>query len=325
MSPRRLIAALTAPLIIGSVVVATAVPASAAQPKPGGKCSRANTFVHVSNGDMKCTKKGKVLVWVPVGQSGGGSGGGNGGGSGGGASGGIASNAAIPKVIENWGLDVAPYDAATGKAGVMQLAGVTPPTFSNPEDNDMYSRIVGIYGMDAKGVKEPQMAFIAPLGTPVISMINGTVCDLPQLYSNDYSVRVAPTGTPCMPNGGGSILFEHEHLINPLVKLGDTVKAGQRIGTVSDYNPNWKAKGMGMIETGVFFMKNDNSGKPWHACLANYLAPSKAASMLSTLTAIEQGWMSVRGDSSLYNLSAQNPVGCLTQSDITDSNAGVKQ
>ena len=168
------------------------------------------------------------------------------------------------------------------------------------------------------------MAFIAPLGTPVIAMADGTVCDLPMLYSNDYSIRVAPKGTACK-GGAANILFEHEHVLNPLVKVGDTVKAGQRIATVSDYNPNWRAKGYGMVETGVFFMKDDNSGRPWHACLANYLAPGVQGSLLATLTSIQQAWIAERGDPTLYDLNAQSPVGCLTKADITDSNAGVKQ
>lgn len=320
MALRRITVLAAAIVSAVAVIAAAGTPAQAASPRPGGKCPKAGIAVHMSRGDLKCTKKGKALVWVPV-KSGQGTGGASSGGSG---QMGISSNAQIPKVIQNWGLELAPYDAATGKAGVMQLAGVTPPTFPNPEDNNMYSRIVGLYGEQLKGVQEPQMAFLAPLGTPVISMVDGTVCDLPTLYSNDFSVRVAPNGMTCS-GGAASVLFEHEHLLNPTVKVGDTVKAGQRIGTVSDFNPNWKSKGMGTIETGVFFMKNDNSGRPWHACLANFIAPDKAAAMTSMLTSIEQGWMSVRGDTSLYNLGAQGPVGCLTQADITDSNSGVKQ
>ena len=268
--------------------------------------------MHVGNSDLRCVNKGGKLVWVKVSSEG----------ASGENSSSITSNASIPKVIQNWGLALDPYDAATGKAGVMQLAGVTPPTFSNPADTAAYSRIVGLYGDVVQGILEPQMAFIAPLGTPVISMLDGTVCDLPQLYSNDYSVRVAPKGMACM-TGGAPILFEHEHLISPLVKVGDKVQAGQRLGTVSDYNSNWKAKGMGMIETGVFFAKS-GSNVPWHACLANYLAPSKKAAMTNVLTSIENGWIAVRNDPGLYSLAAQNPIGCLTQDDITDSNTGVK-
>ena len=287
-------------------------PAVQAAPKPGAKCTKAGVTVHVGNSDLRCVKKGGKLVWVKVSSEG----------ASGENSSSITSNASIPKVIQNWGLALEPYDAATGKAGVMQIAGVTPPTFSNPADTAAYSRIVGLYGDVVQGILEPQMAFIAPLGTPVISMLDGTVCDLPQLYSNDYSVRVAPKGMACM-TGGAPILFEHEHLISPLVKVGDKVRAGQRLGTVSDYNSNWKAKGMGMIETGVFFAKA-GSNVPWHACLANYLAPSKKSSMTNVLTSIENGWIAVRNDPGLYSLAAQNPIGCLTQDDITDSNTGVK-
>ncbi len=287
-------------------------PAVQAAPKPGAKCTKAGVTVHVGNSDLRCVKKGGKLVWVKVSSEG----------ASGENSSSITSNASIPKVIQNWGLALEPYDAATGKAGVMQIAGVTPPTFSNPADTALYSRIVGLYGDVVQGILEPQMAFIAPLGTPVISMLDGTVCDLPQLYSNDYSVRVAPKGMACM-TGGAPILFEHEHLISPLVKVGDKVRAGQRLGTVSDYMSNWKAKGMGMIETGVFFAKA-GSNVPWHACLANYLAPSKKSSMTNVLTSIENGWIAVRNDPGLYSLAAQNPIGCLTQDDITDSNTGVK-
>ena len=315
MNVSRIVGTAASAAIVASLVATGFPPAANAANIPGGRCSKAGITVHVGNSDLRCTKKGSKLIWVKLANQGGG--------SGSGSNAGIASNASIPKVIQNWGLAVAPYDAGSGKAGVMQIKGVTPPTFGNADDDSMYRHIVGIYGVEVKGAKEPQMAFIAPLGTPVISMLDGTVCDLPQLYSNDYSVRVAPTGTPCT-TGGAPILFEHEHLINPTVKVGDKVRAGQQIGTVSDYNPNWKAKGLGMIETGVFFSKNDGSGKPWHACLANYVAPSKSASMLAVLTSIEQAWIAERNDPTLYNLAAQNPVGCLTTDDITDSNIGAK-
>ena len=291
------------------VVLTAAVitPSVQAAPKPGAKCPKAGIEINGSNSALRCVKKGGKLVWVKVSSEG----------ASGGSSSSIKSNADIPKVIQNWGLALDPYDAATGKAGVMQLAGVTPPTFSNPTDTAAYSRIVILYGDWVQDKKtEPQMTFIAPLGTPVISMLDGTVCDLPQLYSNDYSVRVAPKGMACQ-TGGAPILFEHEHLINPVVKVGDKVRAGQRLGTVGDFNSNWKAKGMGILETGVFFSK-EGSNVPWHACLANYLAPSKKASMTSVLTSIENAWISIRNDPSLYSLAAQNPIGCLTQEDITD-------
>jgi hypothetical protein len=316
----------TTVVVVSTLVVALAASADAATAKPGGKCPKKGIVVHNSatNTDFVCTKKGSALVWVKTGGGSGSSGSGSGS-SGSGSSAGVSSSAEIPKVLQNWALNIAPYDAATGKAGVMQIKGVQPPTFANPEDTAMYSHIVGLYGESIKGgIQEPQMGFYAPLGTPVISMLDGTVCDRPRLYSGDYSIRVAPPGVAC--NGGSaSVLIEHEHLLSPTVNVGDKVTAGQQIGVVSDYNPHWKAKGFGLIETGVFFIKKSDPTRPWHACLANYLVPAKSAALQATLSSIETAWNTERNDPSLYNLAAQNPVGCLTQADITDSNSGQKQ
>lgn len=295
MKLSRSLGAVTAGIVAMSLVAAAFPSVASAANKPGDSCKKAGITLY--NGELLCTKKGKRLIWVK-------------------SQVGITSNANIPKVIQNWGLAVDTYDSGSGMAGVMRIRGVTPPTFGNAADNAMYRHIFGVYGMDLKGMKEPQIAIIAPLGTPVISMVDGTVCGLSKVWSNDYSVQVAPIGTPCMIGNWATVLFEHEHLINPTVKVGDKVKAGQQIGTVSDYNPYWKAKGFGMIEIGVFFVKK-GSNKSWHACLGNYLAPTKRDSMLAVLTSVQMAWMAELSDPTLYDLGAQNPVVCLTNDDNT--------
>jgi len=295
MKLSRSLGAVTAGIAAMSLVAAAFPSVASAANKPGDSCKKAGITLY--NGELLCTKKGKRLIWVK-------------------SQVGITSNANIPKVIQNWGLAVDTYDSGSGMAGVMRIRGVTPPTFGNAADNAMYRHIFGVYGMDLKGMKEPQIAIIAPLGTPVISMVDGTVCGLSKVWSNDYSVQVAPIGTPCMIGNWATVLFEHEHLINPTVKVGDKVKAGQQIGTVSDYNPYWKAKGFGMIEIGVFFVKK-GSNKSWHACLGNYLAPTKRDSMLAVLTSVQMAWMAELSDPTLYDLGAQNPVVCLTNDDNT--------
>ena len=295
MKVTRSFCAVTAGIVAMSLVAAAFPSVASAANQAGDSCKKAGITLY--NGELLCTKKGKRLIWVK-------------------SQVGLTSNANIPKVIQNWGLAVDTYDSGSGMAGVMRIRGVTPPTFGNAADDAMYRHIFGVYGMDLKGMKEPQIAIIAPLGTPVISMVDGTVCDLSKVWSNDYSVRVAPIGTPCMTGNWATVLFEHEHLINPMVKVGDKVKAGQQIGTVSDYNQHWKAKGFGMIEIGVFFVKK-GSNKSWHACLGNYLAPAKRDSMLAVLTSVQMAWMAELSDPTLYDLGAQNPVVCLTNDDNT--------
>jgi len=229
MNVARVVGAAAAGIAAMSLVTAVFPSVANAANKPGARCTKAGITVHVGKIDIRCMKKGSRLVWVRV-TSGGGST------SGSEVSSGITSNASIPKVIQNWGLAVDTYDSGSGKAGVMQIKGVTPPTFGNADDDAMYNHILGVYGWEFKGAKEPQMAFIAPLGTPVISTVDGTICDLPQLYSNDYSVRVAPAGTTCLPGGITPILFEHKHLISPTQKAGGKYTAGQQIGTASAYH-----------------------------------------------------------------------------------------
>ena len=295
MKVTRSFCAVTAGIVAMSLVAAAFPSVASAANQAGDSCKKAGITLY--NGELLCTKKGKKLIWVK-------------------SQVGLTSNANIPKVIQNWGLAVDTYDSGSGMAGVMRIRGVTPPTFGNAADNAMYRHIFGVYGMDLKGMKEPQIAIIAPLGTPVISMVDGTVCNLSKVWSNDYTVGVAPIGTPCMMGNWATVLFEHEHLINPMVKVGDKVKAGQQIGTVSDYNQHWKAKGFGMIEIGVFFVKK-GSNKSWHACLGNYLAPAKRDSMLAVLTSVQMAWMAELSDPTLYDLGAQNPVVCLTNDDNT--------
>jgi hypothetical protein len=203
----------------------------------------------------------------------------------------------------------------------MLIKGVKPPTFTGPNaavDNATYRLLIGPIGFVVQGMVEPQNGFYLPLGTSVISMVNGTVCDIPKLWSNDYSVRVAPPGMKCT-QGGAFVLFEHEHLLNPTVKVGDRVSAGQKLGVVSDYNPHWKAKGLGVVETGIFFMKKGTK-KPLHACLSLFIDPSKKSSMLSSLSSAFAAWETELNDTTVYDEAKMSPIGCYTNSEISDSN-----
>lgn len=310
-------------LVLGFAIIATSIVVAAsltgAANNAGGKCTKAGVTVKSGATSLKCTKVGKNLIWVATSSKSSGSGSGSS--TSGGSSAQPTSQKDIPAIIQNWGFNFAPYSSATGKAGDMQIAGITPPTFTGPNaasDNFMYRHLIGPIGEEVRGATEPQNAFYLPIGTSVISMVTGTVCDVPKLYSDDYSVRVAPPGMSCM-QGGAYILFEHEHLLNPTVKVGDKVTAGQKLGIVSDYNQYWKAKGLGVIETGVFFSKV-GSNKPWHACLSSFIDPSKKSAMLATLSSAYAAWETERGDSTLYDEAKMPIVGCYVVTEMTDNN-----
>lgn len=231
----------------------------------------------------------------------------------------------IPAVIQNFGFRLAEFDPATGMAGDMRITGVVPPVLPDSDPNkaviDAANRhLVSHYGAgEQNGSRDVQMSIFLPLGTEVTSMVDGTVCDVPVLYSGDYSVRVAPAGMKCR-DGGASVLFETEHVLAPRVKVGDAVTAGQVVATVSDYRSDWRAIGMGIVEIGVFFSK-DNSGVPWHACPLKYLAPDKAESLRAALASVMAAWEAELGDPSLYDETLPNPT-CVVEDAITESNNG---
>ena len=304
--------------LVASTVVGTSSVVSAN--KEGGACKKAGTKTGIPGGTLVCTRvtsgknKGK-LVWTRMssGSSSGSSG----------SSGAITTTtttttvprvtsvADIPKVVQNWGLAVALYDSATGKAGVLAIRGVIPPSFGNPRDDSLYKHIVSLYGATIReGTREPQPVWVAPLGTQVISMVDGTVCEVSSVWSGDFSVRVSPTGIPCAVG----LRFEHEHVISPSVRVGDTVKAGQAIALVSDYNSHWRNKGLGILDIGVHFGKSDNL--PYKACPSLVLSPNKRDELLAIMRSVQTAWMAERNDNSLYDLSAQSPIGCLTSDDI---------
>lgn len=149
----------------------------------------------------------------------------------------------------------------------------------------------------------PQPTFILPLGTKVVSIVDGVVVDTPTLWSNDYSILVNADGQY------GKWQYEVEHVINPKVKKGDKVKAGQVIAEVSDFNKN--LKGFGIVEIGIL----KGGGTPQHICPFSYLDPSIKEETSRKLKALYKGWEDYIGNPNLYN--EDEPVtGCVSMNPI---------
>ncbi|HLD78572.1 MAG TPA: M23 family metallopeptidase, partial [archaeon] len=137
----------------------------------------------------------------------------------------------------------------------------------------------------------PQPTFIAPLGTKVRSLVDGIVVAMPTLWSNDLSIHVAA-------DENSRYRYETEHIINPLVKIGDRVTAGQVIAEVSDYDSR-NTPGYGLVEIGILF----GGRQPEHLCPFQYLDPAINQSVQQDLLAFYEAWNQYRGEA-LYNLSA---------------------
>ena len=143
------------------------------------------------------------------------------------------------------------------------------------------------------------------------------------LYSGDKSVRIAPEGVPCT-NGRAKVLVETEHVIQPLVSVGQKVTAGQQIASVSDYTRWWTEKGLGIVELGIAINRSNNQGMAWHSCPTLSLDKSKAASITSALASAMTAWNAQLGAPQVFDTAKQNPLGCVSTEWVGDSNSGRK-
>ncbi|MDO8618787.1 MAG: M23 family metallopeptidase [Candidatus Daviesbacteria bacterium] len=154
-------------------------------------------------------------------------------------------------------------------------------------------------GNDNPAKYNPQPTFVVPLGTPVRAIVDGVVADIPTLWSGDYSIRVTENGK--MEKWS----YETEHLINPKVKVGDPVRAGQIVGEVSDFNHGAPA-GFGTVEIGIGIGGNP----PHHICPFAYLDDSIKEETFKKMRELFKSWEDYIGDQTLY--SETTIPGCLT-------------
>ncbi|MBU6202213.1 MAG: hypothetical protein KJS90_09515 [Acidobacteria bacterium] len=215
-------------------------------------------------------------------------------------------------VMRGVGFDLRPFDASTGRAGALQIDGVQPPFEEGIENdpkavahNDRIRYLFLPFGWGGESGRDPQWNFVLPLGTPVTSLVDGLVCEVPRLYSGDFSVRVAARGTDC----GDGVYFETEHVEDPLVQPGDEVRAGQRVASVSSYQQDWSRLGYGIVEIGVAFPSGKN-GPPIHVCPTLLFDPSVRDQLTADLRTVMDAWSSESGDAGLYVAADVPAPGC---------------
>lgn len=209
---------------------------------------------------------------------------------------------APPLKLKSIGVDLDYYDPSIGKAG----------DFVFTKQKLQFNRLFMDYGFfipassASSDKKNPQPTFILPLGTPVRSLVDGVVAEMPTLWSGDVSIQVTTDGRL------QRWIYEVEHVINPKVKVGDKVMAGQIIAEVSNFDRGAPV-GFGAVEIGLLHGGGD--GSPEHVCPFAYLDESIRDEMQKKITDLFKSWEEYTGDKSLYDESISTP-GCLTSDPI---------
>lgn len=204
-------------------------------------------------------------------------------------------------VMKSIGFKLDYYDEASNRAGDMQFTKI--PLFND--------QIWGDFGQqDPRSPNDPtkrnpQPTFILPLGTKVLSLIDGTVTKVEELYSGDTTIWVSP-------NKDSPLNFETEHVTKPAVKVGDRVKSGQPIAEVSDYDTK-AHPGFGIVEIGVL---GQNGNRPSHSCPFQYLDGSVKSDTLKKITALHDAWEKYLGKD-VYGSKYALP-GCVTTDPVLE-------
>ena len=203
-----------------------------------------------------------------------------------------------PLAIKHVGINLGDYNPATNKAGDLVFTKDGLESYGNLLFFDYGA--VAEANSAAQRRLNPQPTFIVPLGTKIHSLVDGVVVNVPKLYSNDYSIQVGVSAK-------SPWLYETEHVINPTVKVGDTVKAGQVIAEASTHDSQYHP-GFGLYEIGILHAGNP----PQHVCPFNYLDKSIKNHVFKKLTNFYAAWETYQGDMTLYDESKHVVPGCYT-------------
>ena len=141
--------------------------------------------------------------------------------------------------------------------------------------------------------------------TKVISAIDGIVAFIKeQSDSKDSEVFI-------QPKEGSAWTVGYDHISNLVVKKGAAIKAGDVIGEPAVQNN-------GLLRFEIQINKDENN-TTIHYCPTTLLAANLKSKWVNELIAMQNNWNSTTG-LSLYNISSQDPIGCLKKT-MTPSEA----
>lgn len=210
-----------------------------------------------------------------------------------------------PAPLKNIGFNLDYYDKTTQRAGDFHFTKDLANVLSG---DPIYQKLIwSDYGIqDIRSPNDPtkrnvQPTFILPLGTKVLAPIDGVVVTVEKLYSGDWTIWFAK-------NKGAAWSYEMEHVNNPVVKVDETVTAGQVVAEVSSYESR-QHPGFGTLEIGLFHLLNN---QPAHWCPFEHLDNSVKDDINKKITSLYTAWEEYLGDSAIYNNEPYPIPGCAT-------------
>lgn len=208
-----------------------------------------------------------------------------------------------PLPLKSIGFHLDFYNATTKRAGDIEFSDTLKKVILS--DPIYHKIIVSDFGIqDKRSPNDPakrnvQPTFILPLGTKVLAPADSMVVKVEKLYSNDWTIWFAQENE-------SQWVYETEHVDNPTVRVGDTVKAGDIVAEISSHDSNHHP-GFGVLEIGLLYT---GQNQPAHYCPYAYLDASIKDDIGKKFTTFYQAWEEYVGDTTVYSQESYALPGC---------------
>ncbi|TSC62316.1 MAG: Peptidoglycan binding protein [Parcubacteria group bacterium Gr01-1014_48] len=194
-----------------------------------------------------------------------------------------------PPVLKNFGVRFEEWNKTTGTAGSFLFL---------PAENKVFLE----YGVEVMGPDGPKILptfeYRVARDTDVLAAIDGVITKLfYKDYTKDYGIHI-------QPSTNSQWILEHDHVSNPLVSLGDTVKAGDILGKAGTLGGE-----LGRTEIMLFV---GGSTITTH-CPFKYLDPALKDMYREKILRHIKDWEEFKNNPALYNEESHVLPGCVQE------------
>lgn len=190
-------------------------------------------------------------------------------------------------VLKNIGINLKPYDPATGMAGDVKFEKIKSQYWQ-----EIMFEHYGYKWKPNENNPNPGLnnhpEYFLPAGTKIFAVSDGIVQDVKKIYSDDYSVLVTK-------QENSQWIINYEHVWNPVVKKGQVVKTGDPIAEVSTLQTKYSTgEAYGLWALAIFKGARDGE-KIQNYCPYLLFDPSVKSEMQAKLAQLVTDWEKFMG------------------------------
>jgi hypothetical protein len=205
----------------------------------------------------------------------------------------------VPPVLKNLGVDFAPWNPATGRAGAFIFA----KGLHTPQSKIFLEFGAVVEGPEGTKKVLPTFEYYVDRDANVYAATGGVVKYVEfQKDTQDWAIGISPRPGSCW-------VVEHDHILNPTVSKGDIVSPGQVLGKPGNWY--WPDPMIGRTE--IMVIKRSHGNDVAYAPF-KFFDESLSQEYQQKVWRLMSDWENFVGDQTVYNQEAMIYAGCLYES-----------